>query len=378
MSLRVFESIIFITYKINTIMRKFSLLAFIAIASSFWTSKTLAAQDIINLGTNDNIATTLTAHVSSTDLVLVIPSGYTNPQGTTAITLPASLAAGTKITFRGDGTMPNLIIPSFSFTSGLSLAAFKFQNLTLTGKTTNSTYLLNVANGTAINIDTLSFTGCNINSFLSLARFNSSNGTTKDQKANYVLIDNCKLNNSSSYSVIYTGSVGVSIGPVVVKKSTFYGFAQTIFMCQNNTESVSISDCTFDNIAVIPGTTARYIVDLGTTQASPIILANCVFGYSPSASTYSNICKTGGSITINNCYKTSDCTATANSLYSKAGIIGSITNYAGISAQLFKNPNRSIPGASFVTTADYSINDRTFPGINNVGDPRWYSSNSKK
>jgi len=166
--------------------------------------------------------------------------------------------------------------------------------------------------------------------------------------------------------------VGASVGPVVVKKSTFYGFGQTIFLCQTNTASVSISDCTFDNFTVAPGTSPRYVIDLGT-QASPITVTNCIFG-STTATKYSKGFKTGGTVTISNSYRTSDCfLSISDSIVATGGITGSIVAYTGSAATVFKTPSTSVPGASFSNTADYTIIDAAFPGKNNAGDSRWYT-----
>jgi hypothetical protein len=349
-------------------MRKTLLLISVVLLSSLWTSKA-NAQDVINLTTTDNIATVLSSY-TGTNVVLVVPTGYTNPQAITAIALPA-LTAGVKVTLRGDGSMPLLSVVGFSVpaTTGINYSAVKFEKLTLTGAKADPTtdYVFNIATGTAFNVDTLVFSGCNISTFRSLARFQSTN-TTIDQKIGYVLIDNCKVSNCADYGIIYNNKVGASFGPIVARKSTFFGFGQNVFMCQTNTASVSISDCTFDN--VITATTAKYIVDLNA-QVSPVTLTNCIFGSSLAGS---KCVRTGGTATITNCYKNASCTM-GDSIKATAGITGSVTAYAGTSATLFAAPNTSTAGASFVGTgADYTIIDATFPGKNNAGDPRWYSA----
>lgn len=317
------------------------------------------AQDVITLGTSDNIATTLSTYTGS-NLVLVIPSGYTNPQGTTAITLPTSLTKGIKITIRGDGTMPNL--STFSFlANGLNLSAFKFKNLTLTGSTT-STYLINVGDGIAFNVDTLSFDNCNISTVRSLIRFQNT-GTTVTQNAGYVYINNCKVYNNLDYGLVYNNKVGGFMGPIVAKNSTFYGM-NSIFACSTNATSASISDCTFDNLNIA---TLKYLVDFNTLN-TPLTVTNCIFG--KSLVTTGCLFRTGGQLTITNSYATSDCVTGAS--VGTAGITGALTALTEASTALFKTPNTSTAGTSFVSTADYTIIDATFAGKNNAGDPRWY------
>jgi hypothetical protein len=322
---------------------------------------TIYAQDVITLGTTDNIATILSSYTGS-NLVLVIPSGYTNPQGSTAIALPTSLAAGIKITLRGDGSMPNLSTLSFT-ANGLNLSAFKFKDLTLTGTSTSS-YLLNVGDGIAFNVDTLSFENCNISTVRCLIRFQNT-GTTVTQNAGYISINNCKIYNNLDYGMVYNNKVGGFMGPIVAKNSTFYGM-NSIFACSANATSASISDCTFDNLSVAAG---KYLVDFNALNV-PLTITNCIFG--KSLVTTGSLLRTGGLLTITNSYATSD--SPAGAVVGTLGITGSLTVLTDASAALFKAPNTSTAGTSFVNTADYSIIDAAFAGKNIAGDPRWYNT----
>jgi len=330
----------------------------------------IQAQDIITLGAADPIGTALSAYTGN-NVVLIIPAGYTNPQGTTAISIPV-LTAGAKITFRGDGSKPELKIKGLTLPTGLNVSAIKFEGLTLSGATTDPTanYVINVAAGIAVTIDSLIFNGCNISTFRSLLRFQSTTATP-DQIANNFVLNNCILNNCSDYGVVYNNKVGGLFGAIVAKKSTFYGYGQNVFMCQTNTASVSISDCTFDNI--VSTSTGKYIVDLNA-QASPITVTNSIFGGTILAA---KGFRTGGTMSITNCYRTTNSTG-SDSIKAPGGVTGAIIAYAGTSAQLFKSPNTSTPGTAFVSTADYSIIDATFAGKTSAGDPRWYPSTGLK
>lgn len=338
-------------------MKKFYFLIMVLCLTSV---KALYSQDVINLGTSDNIATTLASYTGS-NLVLVIPSGYTNPQGSTAIALPAALASHVKITIRGDGSMPNLQPLSFSVASGLNLSAFKFKNLTLTGSSTSS-YLLNVGDGVAFNVDTLSFENCNISTLRSLVRFQST-ATTVNQIAGYISINNCKIYNNVDYGMAYNNKVGGSMGPIVANNSTFYGM-NSIFACSTNSTSASISNCTFDNLNIAAG---KYLVDFNALNV-PLTISNCIFGKSLVAA--GSLFRTGGQLTITNSYATSDCATGAS--VATVGTTGSVTVLTTASTGLFKTPNTSTAGGSFVNTADYTIIDATFSGKNSAGDPRWY------
>lgn len=327
------------------------------------------SQDVINLGVNDKISDALSSY-SGSNVILVIPAGYTNPHITSTsqtITIPA-LTAGARVTIKGDGTMPTLSLKSLSVpsTSGINYGLLKFQDLKITGYGTDPTvnYVVNVPSGTAFNADSLVFSGCQISTFRSLARFQSTN-TTIDQKVGVALFDNCVIRNFADYGVIYNNKSGGQFGSVIAKKSTFYGFGQSIFLCQTNTGSINISDCTIDNSF---NTSAKGLVDL-STQTSPVTITNCILGKTIAASGALSI-KTAGTLTIANCYTTTDWLASAPT--ATAGITGTFTSYSGASTDLFTTTNTSTPGTAFVDGANYTIKDATFAGKTSAGDPRWY------
>lgn len=361
-------SIIYKQIKNFTIMKK-NLLFSIILAILVLNVNLLKAQDVINLSTTDNIGDILGSYAGN-NVVLIVPSGYTNPATGGTITLLSTLVSGIKITIKGDGSMPTLALKGFSLPTGINMSLFKFEGLTLTGFTTDPTanYVINVSSGIAVNMDSVVFRNCKASTFRSLVRFQSTSATP-DQKANAILIDNCIVSNFADYGVVYNNKSGGLFGSVEAKKSTFYGMAQNVFMCQTNTASVNISDCTFDNVV---GASGKAIVDL-STQATPVTFTNCILGKSILASGGLTI-KTGGTLTITNSYYTTDWTANAPT--ATGGITGALTAYANASTSLFKTPT-VISGSGSTqtcTTGDYTIIDASFAGKTTAGDPRWYPS----
>jgi hypothetical protein len=350
------------------------------------------AQDVINLSTTDNIKTILSAY-TGTNVVLVIPAGYTNPQSnaiastTTPVTYSwnsldlstlTNLTSNTKITFSGDGTNPTLTLKAITLPPALSKIAFK--NLTITGIVPNANtpgnvidptlnYVFNESAAIPCVIDSIVFDNCKFSTFRSLIRFQSTSAVgSETQKVNSVIINNCIVSNFADYGVVYNSTTGGKFGPVKVTKSTFYGFGATVFMLQKNATSIDISDCTFDNVV---GTSAKAVVDL-LTLTVPVTLTNCILGKTALASGALTI-KTAGTLNITNCYYTTDWTAATPT--ATAGITGSLTAYSGASTALFKSPTvlTGFPsGTQTITTGDYTIIDATFAGKNNCGDPRWY------
>lgn len=344
-------------------MRKILLLALFAVFTSLFGLK---SQDVINLSTTDKIDEVLTAYTGN-NVVLVIPSGYTNPQETNNISIPL-LPEGTKITIKGDGSNPTLAIKGFTLPTGLKLSLFKLQDLNVTGYSSDPklSYVINVSSGVAVTLDEVTFENCNLSTMRSLVRFQDS--TTDNQYVQFakaINITNCIVYNFADYGVVYNNKTGATFGPIIAKNSTFYGFGENVFMCQTNTVSVSISDCTFDsNIS----NTGKYIVDLNA-QKSPITVTNCIFGKSLSAA---KSFRTGGTLTFENSYNTTDYSLTAPT--ATDGITGALISYANASTSLFKTPT-VITGSGSTqacTFGDYSIIDGTFAGATNAGDPRWY------
>ncbi len=369
-------------------------LLFIAIASmAIFTTK---AQDVIKLGINDDIKTILTAY-TGTNVVLVIPAGYTNPQNvpvastTTPITYSwnnidlstlTNLTSSTKITFKGDGSKPTLSLKAITLPAALSKIAFKDLTITGTvpvgnvpGSTIDPTlnYIFNQGASAPSIVDSIVLDNCNISTFRSLVRFQSAAAVTSPtQKANTVIINNCVVSNFADYGVVYNSTTGGFFGPVKVTKSTFYGFGATVFMLQKNATSIDITDCTFDNIV---GASAKALVDLSTLVA-PVTITNCILGKTQLSSGGLTI-KTAGTLTITNCYSTTDWTAATST--ASAGITGTFTAYSGASTDLFTSVSVSTvaaagpPATPYTTTVgNYKIKDATFAGKNSAGDPRWY------
>jgi len=354
-------------------MKKTLLLACTILIGAFFTSP-IKAQDVINLGVSDSIITPLRTY-NGNNIVLVIPNGYTNPIYSTTDGTPSNidlskltnLNANTKITIKGDGTMPTLKLKLIALPA--TKLKFAFKDLTITGATSDPTtnYVFNQAAANPCELDSVIYDNCDISTFRSLVRFQSTAAIgSETQKANNIVINNCIIHNFADYGVVYNSSTGGFFGPVKATKSTFYGFGATVFMLQKNSTSIDISDCTFDNVV---GASSKAIVDM-STLTKPVTISNCIIGKTQLASGGLTI-KTGGTLTITNCYKTTDWTAAEPT--ASGGITGVFTTYSGASTDLFTTVSVSTPGSPYSTTiGDYKIKDATFVGKNSAGDPRWY------
>ncbi|MDR3653608.1 MAG: DUF4957 domain-containing protein [Paludibacter sp.] len=360
------------------------------------------AQDVFNLGVNDSIITNLRGY-NGTNIVLVIPQGYTNPLGATAgvpnsidLSKLTTLSSNAKITIKGDGSNPTVLFAKITLPATLS--KLSFSGLTITGAVqTNGTvdptlnYIINSASTAASVVDSVVFDNCNVSGFRSLVRFQSTTAVTAPtQKANNVIINNCIMHNFADYGVVYNSSTGGFFGPVKVTKSTFYGFGATVFMLQKNATSIDISDCTFDNVMNV--TTAKAIVDFASVP-HPTTLTNCIFGKAISGANSiitggvvtGGVLTSAGTLAIANCYTASDWLAAAPIATSpfalpSADLTGAFTAYTGASTDLFTSVSVSTVAAGSgssatpytTTVGNYKIKDASFAGANSAGDPRWY------
>lgn len=344
----------------------------------------LVAQDVINLGVNDSIGHALKNYAgSASSITVVIPTGYTSPEGTKSTpskvdltTIPTVIKS---ITVQGDGSMPQLVLNQFYLPANMT--SLKIRNLNIKGSTL-SAYLVSNLSSQLTTIDSISVLNCTITGFRGLIRPQYNALATAGPVTNYrnIIFDNCLISNIMDYALITGGgsTSNVTTSNISFTNTTVYGMPKNIFGLSSYSPvpaTVSISDCTFDNICV--GTAANcYFLDLGSSNLSTIVtVSNIVVGKSSVAGTYGAYGIRGGTgftYNANNCYYSTDWTP-------KGSAFVGFTAYAGPSTDLFMSPTivsnignyNAIPYQA-VTNGDYRFKDTAFPGKLNAGDPRWY------
>ena len=340
---------------------KITLIASLLLVLSFQTK----AQDVINLGTTDNIATVL-SNQTGTNIVLVVPTGYTNPQGINAIDLTLMPTTITKLTLKGDGTKPTFKIKTLVIPATLT-SSLKFQDLNIIGGdeiAPASNYVLNnaAANATPV-VDTVLFSNCSIANVRGIIRLQTTGTTYKN-----IAINNCIMSNIVDYGMVTTAA-GSVITNLTISKSTIYGMPSTVLNVAAGTAlgTLTISDCTFDNMVNGAG---KYLIDLGASNTTTVLtISNTIVGKNLGLATTGAKGIRGGTgytYTVTNSYTTSDWVTSSNAL------VG-FTAYASPSTTLFKTPTVYNSTAPQTTTAgNYKIIDTNFAGKNSAGDPRWY------
>lgn len=265
----------------------------------------------------------------------------------------------------GASTTAGMFIIDPALTSADSIV---FQNVIVTGYINNDggtsgmvTGVYDQGTANACNVGLLKFQSCQIIHFSRhLIRLRG----TATQTINNFVINSCILfdygTNSTSYGIISSNTAQGTINNITFSKSTIYNFLSYLVLYSNATacNSISVKDCTLNQITYTTGSTSRYIIDTNATTftGTGITISNCIFGLTAAAHT--NGIRTSGTLTITNSVGTSDFDDTFTPAYSIKGLL---TAYSGASTALWTNPTGGV----------FTFLDLTFTGRSTTGDPRW-------
>ncbi|MDO9153729.1 MAG: DUF4957 domain-containing protein [Paludibacter sp.] len=342
-------------------MKKIYVLLFVL---CFTNIKTLHATHVITLSPTDGIGTVLNAYSGFDESVTVIvPAGYTSIEYTgiapSNIILSAIPSTIKHLIIKGDGTNPTLLMRGFTFPA-TGLVTFTVKDLTMKGIEDVSSGALSltnyVAQSGAVVINSVIFDNCTIANFRGVIRMNSGNAFTN------LTFDHCIIRNIKDYNILNTAA-GSTLTNLTFKNSTVYGLNGNVFGASGNVPTtVTIADCTFDNIGFVTG---KYLIDLGTANTTTALtITNTILGKTLSSGYKGIRGGTDWTYTVTNSYVTSDWVAAANP------VVG-FTSYSNASTILFKTPTVYDGTNTTATIGDYKLMDKSVAG--NVGDPRWYN-----
>ncbi|WP_304066543.1 DUF5123 domain-containing protein [Pedobacter glucosidilyticus] len=241
---------------------------------------------------------------------------------------------------------------NFNFAPGATIDSIKFKNITLRSDNPTSRYVFNTTQ--AANIDKMIFDECLITSFRGIFRQQSAASVVK-----LFSINNSIVTDIGNYGLISVDNIACTTQNISVTNSTIYK-ADRIIVSRSNSNSVVISNCTFNEAPVA----ASYIVDYSTSPtnvvANGIKLNNNIFGLGRLAGTSTEIrgirtSTTTAILDASTSFFTSDLT------FNVANPNPGFTAYSKPSTDLFTNP----------AAGDFKIKDATFVGRNTSGDPRW-------
>lgn len=316
----------------------------------------------INLGTTDNIATTLKNKYdgSSTDVSVVFPAGYANPAGTSTVDLTTISTNIKNLAFMGDGSMP--VVKTLQFNPPAALNSLRFKGLTLTGvdngSSVGSTFLF-YPNTSGTTVGEFTIDSCMVRNYYGVIRV----GALGTGFISSIIINNSIVRNLGGYGLMSLGNSSYAYkGTVVLKNSTLCNIqASLIYAPYSKAIPISILDCTIDN--VLNSSTGNLFLGAASTTPCILNISDCLLGRTLSSSSAGI---TNATIKELNSYKTSDWVNGTNTT-------SDFTSYSGAASVLFKSP--SVYNSSILTSStmgDYTIIDSGFAGKDNAGDPRWY------
>ncbi len=313
------------------------------------------------LAATDDFATAV-AGLAAGGVLLVEPGANFGFAG------PITLTKSIKIRGLNSTTLPTIYASSttsdvhmFYVGSGMATTdSIVFQNVNISGYLNNTvgTKLRGIFDqqGLTCNIAAVKFKGCVVRNF---DRHALRLRGDVAQTIGTIEIDNSIMYDyafGSNYGVINSSAANGVINNIIIKNTTIYYTRGAIITYTNGTtcQGITISDCTFNQLAQDAGS-ARYIIDLNNNLSTgPINITNCLFGNT--ATNCAGFRTSTMVLSMNNCFYTSD--------YND-GTTGSakllMTAYANASTDLWTDPVNGV----------FTFKDNFFTGKTTTGDPRW-------
>jgi len=262
----------------------------------------------------------------------------------------------------GFSTPAVIALGSQNFDASGNIDSIRFANVIFaTDANGAASYIFNISQATTIN--TLTFENCTTqgNFGNSLLRLKSSG-----QTINNLVIDNCVIDSigiGQKYALIYPDASGAIINNISITNSTFYYidyFIREDDLPKPNSATVTVSNCTFNNFLANSG----YIFEANSGVPAALNFNNCIFGGTNMPTAADGI-KAASNPVFSNCYMTSDCTFSSNSLTSFVG--SGLTQLSVSSTSLFTNPSATPPNLTLQSSSSVTSSST---GVT-AGDPRW-------
>ncbi|NCU02534.1 MAG: DUF5123 domain-containing protein [Chitinophagaceae bacterium] len=242
---------------------------------------------------------------------------------------------------------------NFNITANSNIDSLVFNGLILRGNDFNNRYVFNI--NTACNIGKVKFENCEAEIFRGVFR-------TQQQPAiiNTFEMNNCVVDSVKDYGV-FNISVASSRADIIKITNSTFSDAQKIIVSVNNSVSVLVENCTFNNAPLGGG--SAYYIDYSSSSANTvsngITVNNCIFGTGWGNNGNFNVrdVRTNAAtiINTNNNFRTSDHVSSGNDL-------PNITTLTISAVQLWQDPAND----------NFKIINTSFTGRNNSGDPRWW------
>ncbi len=253
---------------------------------------------------------------------------------------------------------------NWNLVEGAAIDHIRFIDLELRGEDPGGDYVFNPNRGALTTVRELTFENCFINSFRGIIRVRGE-----------VMVDEYNLINSIIHNIggygIFTadtdGDNKASISNITFRGSTFSKI-NTFIQSRQNSQSIIMEDCTFNEFTTTGGRFFRYRGGDGKNNVvNGITIANCIFGHGWDQSESGNydvrmVAEGLGETTFNLSNNFGTANFAASSGYELTGLPD--VTYAGTAADLWVDPYDGL---------NFFFKDSGFTGRTSAGDPRWRS-----
>jgi hypothetical protein len=251
---------------------------------------------------------------------------------------------------------------NWNLVEGANIDHIRFIDLELRGEDPGGDYVFNPNRDAITNVRELTFENCFINSFRGILRIRG--GVMVE---NYNIV-NSIVHNIGGYGIFTADSDGdnrASISNVLLKNSTFSKI-NTFIQSRQNSQSITIEDCTLNEFTKRGARVFRYRGDEGKNNVlDGITISNTIWGHGwdeDEAGSYEVRFIAQGlentTFNLSNNFGTSGFAFSSG--YELAGFPGII--YGGTADDLWVDPYDGL---------DFHIQDSGFSGRLTAGDPRW-------
>ena len=172
-------------------------------------------------------------------------------------------------------------------------------------------------------------------------------------------VDRCIIDSIAGYGIITVDVTSSRVDNISIRNSTIYK-AEKIVTSRNNSNSVTIENCTFNEAPW----GNNYFIDYSTSPnnnvAQPIVFKNNILGRGKRNAGNVDVrgyrVGSATSLDVSNTYATSDFLSTT-----VANQLPNLIVYPKLSTEIWQDPYNG----------NFKIIDNAFPGKSSAGDPRW-------
>ncbi len=272
--------------------------------------------------------------------------------------IATSLNLDKSITFIGgtdllEPAQPIIYMPAnFNVASGSVIDSIVFKDVTIRGSDYASKYCFNINQNCSIG--TIKFESCLAEIMRGLVRTQS-----KPVLITNFVINNCIIDSIAGYGVLTVDVTSSKVDNIKITNSTIYK-AEKILTSRNNSNSVIIENCTFNEAPRGGNYFIDYSISGSNDVTMPVSFKFNIIGSGKSNSGNTDV--RGYRLGNNSVMDVSSVYATSDFLSTNAtGPLPNIIQYTRSSTDIWQGP----------LNGNFKIIDNLFPGRNTSGDPRW-------